>query len=145
MPWRTLGGRGNFLALAATLFRKISYEAAVEAAKERGKPQGEVWSWAGDRWADDQGAERKASRMKKTTIPGSRGELAEFHAREKASHDLPGKDIVRTAYFFCIWHSSFKILYFTNEGALVSIQIKHGFSRFKAFLVFFGSSFKERV
>lgn len=44
MPWRTLGGRGNFLALAATLFRKISYEAAVEAAKERGKPQGEVWS-----------------------------------------------------------------------------------------------------
>lgn len=38
------GWKGKFLALAATLFRKISYEAAVEDAKERGKPQGEVCS-----------------------------------------------------------------------------------------------------
>lgn len=41
---------------------------------------------------------RSPQKLKKATLLGSTGELAEFHAREEVNYDLPGKNIVRTVH-----------------------------------------------
>lgn len=41
---------------------------------------------------------RSPQKLKKAILLGSTGKQAEFHAREEANYDWPGKNIVRTVH-----------------------------------------------